>query len=214
MGPNELAVDALEQAAREGRDVAFELELREQRGGFCGGQAAAHGERVRVAGIVAERVEQRTRTRIERGTGSRAFLCGCRQVQFLQDIAGAFRELGALLDQRVTALGERRVNRAGNGKHFPALLSSEARRDERAAIRRGLHYQAAEREAADQAVAAWKMGGEWTRAEREFGHQRATIGEFVRQCAMAGGVDDIYAGSEHRDAAGGTSQPTTVCSTV
>ena len=210
MGWNTLAVDALEQATREGRDMAFKLELRKQRGGFRGGQAAARGERVRGTGIVAKRGEQRTRIRIERVADSCSLRRRCRQVQFLQDIAGTFHELGALLDQRVTTLGERRVNRAGNGKYFPALLGGEARRDERAAVRSGLHDQAAEREAADQAVAAREMGGEGARAKRKFGHQRTAVGEFMRESAMAGGVDDVGAGPEHRDAAGSAGKPAAV----
>ena len=51
-------MNALVQAARQGSDLAFELELREQRGSLGGRQSHARGKGVPVARIVAERSEQ------------------------------------------------------------------------------------------------------------------------------------------------------------
>ena len=60
---------------------------------------------------------------------------GCRvagHAEFLQDVLRGLDELGALADQLVTALRQRRVDRAGNREDFAALLARIARGDQRA----------------------------------------------------------------------------------
>src|SRR5688572_1876624 len=141
-------MQALEQAARQCGNAAFELELSEQRGGVGGGKTAARGERVGVDGIVSERREQRRGVRVVDGVRSTRVRGWGRQAQLLQHIGGALDELRALLDEGVTALGERGVDRPRNGEDFPSLFGSESRGDERAAVRRRLHHEAAEREPA------------------------------------------------------------------
>ena len=49
----ELARQALIEAAGQDRNVAVQLELREQRGSLGGGEIAARGKRAEIAGVVA-----------------------------------------------------------------------------------------------------------------------------------------------------------------
>ena len=53
-----------------------------------------------------------------------------RETQLVEDIAGGLDELGALLDQLVTAAGDWRMNRAGNGEYLTPLLGGQAGGDQ------------------------------------------------------------------------------------
>jgi hypothetical protein len=55
--------------------------------------------------------------------------------EFFENVLGSFDQFGALLDQFVTAAGDRGMNRTGNRKNFAALFGSEAGGDQRTALR-------------------------------------------------------------------------------
>jgi hypothetical protein len=60
---------ALEEAARELRDMAFQFEPGEQRSKLRGLQVGAESERVAIAGIVAEGIENAVRGCVDHGGG-------------------------------------------------------------------------------------------------------------------------------------------------
>src|SRR5205807_6623145 len=91
-----------------------------------------------------------------------------RKPQLGQHVGGLLDELGALADELVTASGDRTVDGARDREHLAALLDRQACGDERAALARGLDNERAEREAADDAVAAREVLGERRAARREF----------------------------------------------
>src|SRR5207245_10459401 len=88
-----------------------------------GRQATARDQAVNIARVATHLVEQVVTC------------CGFRQsrfghpccAEFLENILRALDQLRALFDQRMTASGERRVDRARDGEHFSALFCGEAR---------------------------------------------------------------------------------------
>src|SRR5207302_2067677 len=104
--------------------------------------------------------------------------------------------LAPRLDERVTALGKRRVDRAGNREYFASLVGGEARGDERARGEPRLDHQAALREPADQAVAARKVVRKRRGAERKFADEKPALGDRGRDPGVAPGIDHRDAGAE------------------
>src|SRR5258706_13070059 len=93
-------------------------------------------------------------------------LCASGQLEFVEYVIGIVYELRALFDQRVAPFGERRMNGTGQREHFASLFVREPGGDQRTALQPGLDNQASQAHAADQAIAARKVGGERWRAER------------------------------------------------
>ena len=138
-------------------------------------QPRARDQRVEVDRIVAQRVEQRAHARRRRAAVRRVATSAATapaMPQLLEHVLRGLDELRAFADQLVTALRERRMDRAGNREHVAALLAGEARGDERARRQRRLDDEHAAREPADQAIAARKVLLARRRAGRELG-QRA-----------------------------------------
>ena len=126
----------------------------------------------------------------------------------------ALDELGALLDQRVAAFRERRVDRAGQRKDFAPLLVGKPRRDLRAALQRGFDHQAAAAHAADDTIAAREVARNRRGAECKFRDQRTLCCELMREIAIACRIDDIYSGTDNCDAACCTGESTAMCGCV
>src|SRR6185436_12505365 len=97
-------------------------------------------------------------------------------------------ELRARLDERVAALGDRRVDRTRNGEDLATLLGGRARRDERAGSERRLDDQTALRESADQAIAAREVRRERACAEGELGGQQPALGDLAGERGIAARV--------------------------
>src|SRR2546425_12457427 len=125
--------------------------------------------------------------------------------QYHQPLGCLLDELAALSDELVTASGDRTVDGAGGREHLAALLDGQACGEERAALARGLDNERAEREAADDAVAAREVLGERRAARREFRHQHAVLADARGERRVLGRIDAIKAGTEdrHREAACG-----------
>src|SRR5687768_10171224 len=104
----QLAENALIQPARQGGDMAIELELRQQRIELAGAETAARREGVRIAGIMAQGVQHQACAGADVCSGRRGGSGGRGQVQLLEYVARAFHELGSLPDEGMAALGERR----------------------------------------------------------------------------------------------------------
>src|SRR5574343_2099996 len=97
------------------------------------------GQIVETAGGVAEGGKNRI---IGRWGGGFWGGGGLRELaQFFKDVGGCFDQLGALFDQFVTAAGDRRMDGAGNGENFAALLASQTGSNQRTAFRRGFNDQ-------------------------------------------------------------------------
>ena len=104
-----------------------------------------------------------------------------------------FHQLGAFANQLVTALGERRVDRAWNREYFAALLARPARGDQRARRQRRLDDEHASRKAADKPVAARKIFLARRRARNEFGQDATGLRDAPREIAVACRINAIGA---------------------
>ena len=60
------------------------------------------------------------------------------RAEFIDDVAGALHQFGALPDQAVTTTRQRIMYRAGYRKYFPSLFSSQPGRNQRTAALGGL----------------------------------------------------------------------------
>src|SRR4051812_10610976 len=74
-----------------------------------------------------------------------------------KDIVGRFHQLRPQFDKRVAAFGKRRMDRAGNCKHFASLVGGAASRNKRSRGERGFYDKAALRKTADEAIAPGKV---------------------------------------------------------
>ena len=72
--------------------------------------------------------------------------------------------------------------------------------------KRRLHDEHAAREPAHEPIAARKILLQRRRPDGEFGDDEAARGELVRERAIAGGIDAIGTGADHRDAAAGAGE--------
>ena len=77
------------------------------------------------------------------------------------------------------------MDRAGNRVDVASLIGGETRGDQRSRRKRRFDDQAAAREAADQAIAAWKIVGNRRRAQREFRYERALLGDLRGEFRVA-----------------------------
>src|SRR5262249_62069920 len=121
---------ALVSPAGQAANLSFELQPEQHRRYGIGRQAAALAQSVNITRVVTEVVEQFVlfcRWRLRRSSRR-----SC-DTQLVEHVLGALDELRALLEQRMTALRERRVDRAGDRKDVAALVRGEPRRDEPAA---------------------------------------------------------------------------------
>src|SRR4029079_15178101 len=160
--------NALERSSRELRDLAGELELDQRDRYRAGVEPGAFGKQVDVGRIVAQLREDPRSIALGRRRAARQRAGGSPrrgQAQLFQDILRRLDELGAFLDQAMAPFRKRRMNRAGNRKHFAALLRGKARSDERAAVQRRLDDQDTADKAADHAIAAREISRQRGRAQ-------------------------------------------------
>jgi hypothetical protein len=76
------------------------------------------------------------------------------------------------------------VDRAGDGHHVAALLERLFGGDERARLQGGFDHQRGLRQARNQPVAPWEIGGQRRRAQWVFAQDQAAQGNLVRQRAV------------------------------
>ena len=121
--------------------------------------------------LTAERFEQQgfnliTRSQtFSRRARLRAFV---NDIQLIQNIIHTMSEFCPFLDQRMCAFASRLMDAARNGEYFAPLFSGMAGSDQRAAAERCFNDQNAERDPAQQAVAAGEVFRFWTGTHREF----------------------------------------------
>ena len=104
----------------------------------------------------------------------------------------------------MAALGERRVDRTGNRKHVASCVGGNAGRDQRARAHRRFDHQHAACKPRDDAVATWEVVRDRRSAQRELGNHDAFGANPMRQRAIAGRIDRVDPGADHRDRAGVT----------
>ena len=93
--------------------------------------------------------------------------------QLFQNILCTVDQLSALLNEVVTPLRDGGVNGAGYGKHLFAQVQCLLGGNQRARTRCGFDHQAALRQASDQAIALWEIGGEGRRVQWVLADQQA-----------------------------------------
>src|SRR5205814_2476771 len=130
----ESSADTLVETSREAGYFSFQLQLQQNGRYDFGRQATARDQAVNIARIETHLVEQVVTCA---GFRQPRFGYPCR-AEFLENALRALDQLRALLAQRMTAAGERRVDRARDGEHFAALFCGEACSDERPGIQRSL----------------------------------------------------------------------------
>src|SRR5512146_1373279 len=79
--------------------------------------------------------------------------------ELIENILGSLDQFCTLLDQGMTTLALRRMDRAGDGEYVSALFRGQPRGDQRTALQVGFHHEATNAHAADEAVAAREVGG-------------------------------------------------------
>ena len=107
-----------------------ELELCQQGSQSLDRYSGAFDERVETAWIMPQGREHARGFRFERRPGVR---CGerlLRNAELIEHVERIVDQLGALFDQVMAALGERRMDRAGNGEHVPTHVYGAARGDQ------------------------------------------------------------------------------------
>src|SRR5262249_16866351 len=149
------STDALVQAPGEAGYFSVQLQFQQHGGYRLRRQAASTYQLIDVA-----RIEPHLREKFVIGAGPRNAPCGAApHAELFQPALSAPPQLGPLLDERVAALRNRRVDRARDGEHLAPLVGSEARSDQRPRVERGLDDQAAASEPGDEAVAPGEISG-------------------------------------------------------
>src|SRR5438270_9590678 len=146
----------LKQPAGQRRDASIELEPQQFRRHPLGRHAGARAERIDVEPIASHVRKQAlgnlrgARARLRR----RGFAAAPKIAELREHVLCRLDELAPRLDERVTALAERRMDRAGNREYLAFLVGGDARGDEGGRCEPGRDHQAALRELADPAVAS------------------------------------------------------------
>jgi hypothetical protein len=109
--------------------------------------------------------------------------------EFFEYILGSFDQFGALFDQFVTAAGDRRMNRTGNGKNLAALLGREAGGDQRTAFRGRFDDQHAARQAGNDPVATRESWRRWPACRAEIRKRWRRVRQSPGQFLVAGRVE-------------------------
>ena len=99
----------------------------------------------------------------------------------------------------MTAAGDWRMNRAGNGEYLTPLLGGQTGGDQRTALGCRFNHQDAARQAGNDAVAARKVVGDRRGAERKLGHDGAAFGNRDGQLLVARRVNAVGAGPDDGD---------------
>ncbi len=162
-------------------------------------QAGARDQRVDVGRVVRHRSQQRDSPT---WAPTARIAMGRRRVAIPSSSStccGGFHELGALADQLVAALRQRRMDRAGDREDLAALLARVAGGDERPRLQRRLDHQDAARKPADQPVAPRKVHRARRRARartRRGAPPRSAIA--CASVAVARRVHAVEARADHR----------------
>ena len=98
---------------------------------------------------------------------------------------------GAILNQPVATIAAGAQDRAGNGKDIAGLFGGKAGCNERAAALCCFDDDHRQTQAADDAVAGWKIAGFGASAQRVFADQRALFDDLHGQPSIAGGIDVV-----------------------
>src|ERR1700681_5098540 len=115
--------------------------------------------------------------------------------KLVEDVIGAFDELGAAPDQRMTVPGKRIVDRPRDGKHLASLRAGQACGNQRAAVARRLDHQRAQTQTADNSVTTRKVGSDRRRTGRILAYQRSLGGNARGEGCMMTRVDRIDTGA-------------------
>src|SRR5581483_6217249 len=127
---------------------------------------------------------------------------GHAEVELGEHVLYVERELRlAVLNQLVRAARVRRVDAAGNREDLAVLLERLAGSNQRAALEVAFDHQHAERDAAEDAVAAREELAAWLRAERVVADQRAALDDLLGEALVLRRVDQVEAAREHGDRA-------------
>jgi hypothetical protein len=125
----------LEQAAGQAGHAAGEFEFEQLRLQLGGAEAGACAQCIQPHGVVAHAAQQPVfrhgidvfGSRVRSGENGGVF-----QPQLFEHVAHRLDQLRSLADQGMAAARLGRVDRAGNGEHFLALLGREPGGDQRA----------------------------------------------------------------------------------
>ena len=98
------------------------------------------------------------------------------------------------------------MDRSGYREDVTALFGSAPSRDQGSRSGRRLHYKAAAREAADDAVSAREVRSDGSDAQRKLGKEETLQCDSARELFVALGIYDIDPRSEHCDGRAGTRQ--------
>src|SRR5262245_34954059 len=99
----------------------------------------------------------------------------------------------------MAAARQRIVDGAWDRKYFATLLAGQACRDERAAAYRSFYDQSAQREARDDAVAAWEIVLQRWSADWKFADQGTSRGDVARQLGVAARIHRVQTRTTHRN---------------
>ena len=130
--------------------------------------------------------------------------------QLLQNIVHSLHELCPVAKQGVRPPVARREDVAWDRHDLPALFERHARRDERAAFLRRFHDDDSDGQAADDAVAQRKVGGQRTRTGRKLADDGAVPRNRVSKLAMFGRIHHVGARPENGDRQAAAGQRSTV----
>src|SRR6185369_18099178 len=105
-------------------------------------------------------------------------------------------ELGALLEQRVTAARLRRMNRAWNREDVLALFSGLPGRDQRARFQCRLHHQSALAQTCDDPVAFREVGRQGWGTQWVFADQKPALCDAPGKFQVLARINPVQSGAD------------------